>query len=356
MQRVATELHEALSSRTDIQLQSQILYSSWERINRAVPFFLVRSAAKLQRLASEEKIDAVLFSSMVTASLSVIRRRIFEKAGIKTAAIVHGEDVTLPVWIYQKFVPRIFNALDAVMPVSEATGVQCLDRGLSEDKLYVVPNGVKIERFTPPQDRAAMRNALVNAFDGDASPSLSDRALILCSVGRQVKRKGFAWFVANVMPQLPDDVHYWLAGDGPETEAIRAAARNHGVSERVRLLGRVSDEHLALLYRGADLFIMPNIPVPGTMEGFGVVLLEAGINGMPAIASRLEGIQDVIQEGQNGHFVDSGNAEGFRDTILSYFHDRKALEALSDSAYAFTRGTFGWKSVAKRYVNVLKGL
>lgn len=355
MQRVATELHHALEQLPGVHLESQILYSSWERVHQRVPYFLAKTAGRLSKVAREKSVDAVLFSSMVTASLAAFRKKRLQKANIKTAAIVHGQDVTTPFGPYQRFVPHVFNSIDAILPVSRATGEQCLERGLPPEKLHVVPNGVKLERFAPLVDRAQMKQELLEALNRQDTP-MSSNTLLLCSVGRQVKRKGFIWFIQHVMPRLPEDVHYWLAGDGPETEAIKRVAKETGLAHRVRLLGRVTDEELALLYRGADLFMMPNIPVPGTMEGFGVVLLECGLNGMPAIAARLEGIQDVIHENENGHFVESGDADGFTEFVLKYYNDRPALKELSYRAAKYTQDTFSWGAVAKQYVNVLKGI
>ena len=355
MQRVATELHHAIDQLPDVHLESQILHSSWERVHQRVPYFLFQTARRLSKVATDRSVDAILFSSMVTASLTTVRKKRLAKAGINTAAIVHGQDVTTPFGPYQRFVPHVFNSIDAILPVSRATGEQCLERGLPPEKLHVVPNGVKTERFAPLTDRRHMRSELLLALDNMDAP-LPANALLLCSVGRQVKRKGFSWFIQNVLPRLPEDVHYWLAGDGPETETIQRTAQEAGVAHRVRLLGRVTDEQLALLYRGADLFMMPNIPVPGTMEGFGVVLLECGINGMPAIAARLEGIQDVIKDGANGHFVESGDADGFTEWILRYYNDRSSLIGLSDRATAYTKNTFSWQAVARQYVDVLRGL
>ncbi len=286
MQRVATELHEALLENHDVQVRTQVLRSSWERTHLKTPFFLFNSAREIRYLIKQDKIDLILFSSMVTASLAVLLKKTLSKSRVKTAAIVHGQDVTTPFGPYQRFVPKVFHALQAVLPVSRATGEQCTQRGLPENKLFVVPNGVKLSRFEALANASTMRKALLAAV-GDATHPLPDNALLLCSVGRQVKRKGFAWFIQHVMPRLPDNVHYWLAGDGPETDDILKTATENKVAHRVRLLGRITDEHLALLYRGADLFMMPNIPVPGTMEGFGVVMLEAGMGGLPVIAAKL---------------------------------------------------------------------
>ena len=352
MQRVATELYEALCENSSVDVQPLVLHATWERTHLKAPLFLLKCARIIKRLAETKSVDTILFSSMVTASMAVWRKRQIRSAGIKTAAIVHGQDVTTPFGPYQRFVPRVFDALDAVLPVSRATGEQCLQRGLPENKLHVVPNGIKLSRFAPLGQRRQMRKALMDAM-GDPLP---EDALLLCSVGRHVKRKGFAWFIEEVMPRLPDDVHYWLAGDGPETDAIRQAVAHRDLAGRVRLPGRISDEHLELLYRGADLFVMPNIPVPGTMEGFGVVMLEAGLGGLPAVAARLEGIQDVISEGENGHFVESGDAEGFQNTIMHYYNDRAALDSASTKAAFHTANTFGWSAVAQQYIDTLTKL
>ncbi len=355
MQRVATELYDALLENKKVTVEPMVLRSTWERTHINTPFFILRSIRDIKRLLKQDAVDVILFSSMVTASIAVLINKSIKQAGIKTAAIVHGQDVTTPFGPYQKFVPKVFNALDAVLPVSRATGEQCTMRGLPKEKLHVLPNGVKLDRFAPLAPFATMRNELFDAFDMPHD-QLPTNALLLCSVGRQVKRKGFDWFIDNVMPRLPANVHYWLAGDGPEGPAIQALAEQHNLSDRVQLLGRVSDEQLACLYRGADLFMMPNVPVHGTMEGFGVVMLEAGMGGLPVIASRLEGIQDVITEGQNGHYVESGDTDGFIKAIMAYHNKPDAIVAASKRAFDHTANTFGWETVAGQYVDVLAAL
>lgn len=359
MQRVATKLHHALTEKaqrlSDLTYEAILLRSTWERTHWRVPGFLLKTAVRLARTAMQQSADVIVFSSMVTAALAVPLHGLFQRAGIATAAIVHGRDVTLPVGLYQWFVPKVFNALDAVLPVSRATGVACLERGLAPHKVQVVPNGIDRSRFPTPCPPSAMRQELTEHLDDPAHPLPSD-ALLLCSVGRHVTRKGFDWFVANVMPQVPESVHYWIAGDGPETDAIRTAIEANTLHPRVRLLGRISDANLTRLYRGADLFIMPNVPVPGDMEGFGIVMLEAGLCGTPAIAARLEGIQDVITPGVNGHLVDPASPEAFLRTLRPYIEDEEPLAALSAQAHQHTAETFGWTAIAERYIERMRAL
>ena len=360
MQRVALKLHDALtakareaeqSSDDSFHYDSLLLRSSWRWVHVRTPFFLAGTAARLVRAARRDEVDVVLFSSMVTAALAAPLQGVFRRHGVRTAAIVHGLDVTTPFPPYQWFVPKVFEALDAVFPVSRATARACLQRGASTNQVHVVPNGIDTDRFDAPQGRAAAREALEDI----QSPPPAD-ALLLCSVGRQVKRKGTAWFVDEVMPTLPSDVHYWIAGDGPQDEAIQAAIDRHDLGSRVRRLGRISNEALARLYRGADLFVMPNIPVEDDLEGFGIVLLEAGRCATPAVAARLEGIQDVITDGVNGHLVEPQDPAAFREAILQYRQAPDALAEAARRALTHTVETFSWPSVANLYVSALRTL
>jgi len=358
MQRVATKLHESLQKRAAsdaaLHYDACLLRSSWDWVHWKTPVFLLGSAWRIARAARRDAVDVVLFSSMVTAALAVPLQGLLRRHNVRTAAIVHGLDVTTPFPPYQWFVPKVFAALNAVLPVSRATAQACTDRGLAPGKAAVVPNGIDLDRFAPPADRAAMRAELCRSLGASDESALPDNALLLCSVGRHVKRKGFDWFIDAVLPRLPENVHYWIAGDGPETSAIRAAIDRRGLPDRVRVLGRISNADLERLYRGADLFVMPNVPVAGDMEGFGVVMLEAGLCGTPAVAARLEGIRDVISEGVNGHLVEPANPEAFASAIRRYLDAPEQLARFSDAAREHTVDTFGWPAVTNRYLSVLQ--
>lgn len=333
MQRVAVDLADALAKRDDLQYRQLVLRSAWRWHHIQCAPWLAATAARLHRIASQGQTDVVLFSSMVTGALATLIRKQCSAANIQLAAIAHGRDVTLP-GIYQTLqVRRTLRALDRVLPVSRATGLECEKRGMPPSRIQVIPNGVTVSRYT-------------------VGPGSEGRVQKLLSVGRLVKRKGFAWFVDQVMPMLPSHIEYWIAGTGPESEAIQHAATARGLEERVHLLGRCSDEHLVKLYSESDLLIMPNLPVEGDMEGFGVVMLEAGSSGTPAIAADLEGIRDVITNDVNGRLVPSGDASAFKNTILNY----PTSPAARAKAHKHTTAKFSWPSVAELYVRHLREL
>jgi phosphatidylinositol alpha-1,6-mannosyltransferase len=322
--------------------------------------FIVATMLKIRKAISLGEVDAVLFSAMPSAVIAPLLGKHARRAGVPLLAIAHGHDVILDNAVYRRMLKSVFANLDGVLAVSRSTGAASIARGLDESALYISPNGVDPDRFgnrgaALSFDRKERRALLQRTFPKLAG-KIPPGALVLCSVGRQVKRKGQEWFVRSVMPRLESEVHLVLGGRGPEAEAIGRAATESGMVARVHALGLVPEEKLAGLYCGSDLFVMPNIPVSGDMEGFGVVMLEAGLCGLPSIAARVEGIEDVIAEGVNGYAVAALDAAGFAERINLHAKDRAALDALSRSARAHTLNTYSWDVVAANIVETIRGV
>jgi phosphatidylinositol alpha-1,6-mannosyltransferase len=354
MQRVAIDLHDSLLRHQGISASALVLRAPWSQRSYRTPLFLGHALRRIRRMARAKEIDAVLFSSMVTGALAVPLRGLLRQQGVITATIANGLDATTAAWPYPLIVRRTFESVDAVLPISRATAEACYARGLAKEKTTVVPLGIRLDRFKPGIDRLTANSELVQMIQS-RQPS-AEIGLILCSAGRLVPRKGVEWFIANVMPLLPADVHYVVAGEGPERTKIEATVSRLGLEKRVTLLGRVTDRELEIVYRGSDLFLMPNVPVANDMEGFGLVMLEAGMCGLPVIASNLEGIADVITPGENGVLVESGNAAQFRDAVLRYYDDPERLEAHSARSRLHTVTRFGWEGVTGRYIDIISGL
>jgi phosphatidylinositol alpha-1,6-mannosyltransferase len=134
MQRVAEELLDTLLERTDVDVQPIVLRSSWKWIHVKVFPFLLSTFVTLRSRIKKGEVETILFSSMVTALLIIPLRPHLVRNRVKTAAIVHGLDVTTPSSVYQKLVRKIFQLVDVVLPVSGATGAQCTARGLEPDR------------------------------------------------------------------------------------------------------------------------------------------------------------------------------------------------------------------------------
>jgi glycosyltransferase involved in cell wall biosynthesis len=206
----------------------------------------------------------------------------------------------------------------------------------------VIPNGVHPGEFV----LGARRRDLIQEVEMGLGRSLAGKRLLL-TVGRLVKRKGVLWFVEEVVPRLGDDFVYIVVGVGPELGAIRAAVQRHGLQERVILAGRQPDRLRNCLLNIADAFIMPNITVPGDVEGFGIAAIEAGACGLPVVAAGIQGIRDAVIDGVTGHLVGERDAEGFLDRIRSLDLDRRLIR---ERVQAY----FSWEQIGLTYAEMLK--
>ena len=346
MQNVSVQMTEAISRRKDVEIESIILHSSWRFIGIKTFFFLVTLLWRIPLKVKHFKPDVVLFSSMVTAGVLPF---FIKKPKVPCVTINHGQDVTLPVRIYQWYLPYVFNNLQGVISVSSATRNASIQRGMKPEIGVALPNGfdASVEEKLPKKDEA--RKILEVKFQIDLTGKK-----ILLTVGRQVKRKGHQWFIEEAINKIKTDVVYLIVGDGPEYETIRRIREEMGLQEKIVMTGKLSSEMLNICYSAADLFVMPNIPVDGDMEGFGIVLLEANMSGVPAVASDLEGIKDVIKQGVNGYRLPSGDSEKFANKIDYIFENE--LEALSEKSKKYVLKTFNWDSVVDKYVRFLKNL
>ena len=259
--------------------------------------------------------------------------------------IVHGLDITYANPLYQAFwVSFALRRMNRLFAVGNETIRQARARGVAADACRFIPNGVDVapESVEAEGDTARVRR--------------QGEGFYLLTLGRLVERKGVAWFLREVFPLLGDDVHYWIAGDGPCRGEIEAAVAALPSPERVTVFGQVSAAEKSALMREADLFVQPNIPVAGDMEGFGLVVLEAAIAGLPVVASRLEGLRDAIAEGENGVLVEPGDAEGFVRHIQRFASESGAAATFGERAQAYTRTHCGWNLVARLYLDEMRNL
>ncbi|BAY93087.1 MULTISPECIES: glycosyltransferase family 4 protein [unclassified Tolypothrix] len=144
--------------------------------------------------------------------------------------------------------------------------------------------------------------------------------IVILSVGRLVKRKGFDRIIHN-LPHLIAaglNVYYLICGRGPMESELNELANRLDVNSRVILTGYISDADLAGYYSACDIFSMLTFYDSNSrsIEGFGIVYLEAGYFSKPVIASRVGGVEDAVFHGETGLLVDPNSSE----EILSVLH------------------------------------
>ena len=116
-----------------------------------------------------------------------------------------------------------------------------------------------------------------------------------------------------------------LIGDGPDRSAAEYLARRLGVHDRIHFLGK--QDNVNELLPLADLMLMPS-----EMESFGLAALEAMACRVPAIATRVGGVPELIDDGVNGLLFDVGDIEAMAAAAIDLLSDPARLEAMSAAA------------------------
>lgn len=342
MERFAYDLSNALDTK------AQLTKITWGGSNKwlpvVLPVFFLRGC---WTLLTQKDIDIIQMQDAVQAPIGWLLHVLFRKPFV---VVAHGLDITYKMSFYQKVILPFVRKADAVISISSATKDEADKRGVTKTRSYVVTLGTHDDYGTPTPNRALLAEHL--------KLQLTDKKLLL-TTGRLVKRKGVVWFIQNVLPQLVKadrSVLYLVAGAGQEREAIEKAINEMGMKNHVALLGRVSDEDRSLLYQSCDVFVMPNIIVPGDMEGFGIVVHEAATAELPVVASSLEGIKDALVQGKNGIMVQTGDAEAFTREITALLADTKKRQSFGKEARRFTLKTYSWDAIASQYITIYEKL
>jgi glycosyltransferase involved in cell wall biosynthesis len=312
------------------------------RGKKFLPFFL--PYAIFYALLHARKYDVILLGDGVLGILGFIVKLFYPKQ--KVVSIVHGLDLTFKNSFYQSLWVKMFlPGLDACFAVSTETRATAIQQGLAPEKVFVIPNGVDLV-YTPLHHH---RDSLSQLLKRDLSETV-----VLLTAGRLAKRKGANWFIREVLPQLPSNTLYVLAGDGPERTAIEESIKELSLESRVILLGRVSDDDRALLLHTVDIFVQPNIPVPGDMEGFGIAVIEASLLGRPVVASNLEGLKDAIIEERNGKLVTPLDVDAWVEVLTPLIQSKEARQTLGQKAHQYTLDHYHWEKISQLYIETLE--
>ena len=176
-------------------------------------------------------------------------------------------------------------------------------------------------------------------------PKHSGRERYILFIGRLVRRKGASWFAKNVLPALPDDVKFYVAGKSWGCPGVEMLKNN----PRVNLLGYVPDNELPALISESEMIVMPNISSPDKTdaEGFGLVALEGPAHGVPCVASSIEGLQDAVRPSETGFLVSAEDTDAWITQVNQILEwNKEERESFGRKAKEYLCTYFSWSRVA----------
>ena len=218
--------------------------------------------------------------------------------------VVHGEHGTLQLHRRQRLFQRYAWArVDRLLSVSTRLAERMAhELAFPPDRIQTIHNGVELSRFQGRITREEARRTLALPLD---TP-------VVGAVGRLVPVKDHRCLVEAIAALGRDGLHPMIviAGEGPERHAIQERAAALGIEGQLRLLGHRDDVDTVLA--ALDVFVLPS-----RSEGLNNTILEAMAAGLPVVATRVGGADEMVIDGGTGLLVAPGSPEKIGDAVKS---------------------------------------
>src|SRR5690554_956320 len=308
---------------------------------KPLPLFLFIAACKAVWFALRWKPDVILAGSGLTAPIAWLASKL---CGAKSAAYLHGFDITVKDRVYQRLWTPTFKKLDRIIVNSTPTKRLAFAAGVPEKKISIVYPGVSLPEQPQPHSAIA-------AFK--QQHGLEDKKILL-SVGRLTTRKGLKEFIEQALPTIVQEIPETIlviVGEAPKNslgagiqtqESIEQAAEFLGLQQHLRFLGVITDKtKLATVYEAADVHVFPVRHIPDDPEGFGMVAIEAAAHGLPTVAFATGGIVDAVKHGESGYLVENNNYAELRALVVKVLLSPTNTETTQIFAQQFAWACFG---------------
>lgn len=258
---------------------------------------------KLFLLIRKEKIK-IVHTHLVHAS--IVGRIAAKLAGIKTVLTTRHyayerKEQTLIYWLERK--TACLN--EVTIAISNAVRNYLLNNEeYKPQKVVVIHNAIDLDLFDSCSGEPMLRTG---------------ENFLIGTVGRLHPQKGYDTLLKS-MPQVIEKfphVKLMIIGNGFQKEYLERFCSNLGISEQVTFLGRKTPAEVIGFLRNIDLFVLAS-----NWEGFGIVVLEAMAEAKPVIATNVEGLPEVVEDGQTGFLVSPVQPIELANRIIELLNDR----------------------------------
>lgn len=293
-----------------------------DEFNRRQPFDIIplpdRSAGSGWQIERTRLINRAARAPRPALLIATGRRSLLTAAalhavyGLPWIGVGHGSEFLSRSRLNRLMTGRALGSAAAVIAVSEYTA-GLIRAAARPRRMIVIPNAADGERFRPGLDVSTLRQRW----------ELGNGPVIL-TVGQVSERKAQD-VIIRAMPRVlaaRPDATYVIAGLPTLQERFAALAEELGVGRRVRFVGLVADDELATAFNLADVFaLVSRRTATGDVEGFGIVVQEAALCGVPAVVSRDCGLTEAIREGETGLSVPPDDPEATAAALLALLQD-----------------------------------
>lgn len=266
------------------------------------------------------------------------------------AAVDHGtsREGSLRYRVTRALETFAIKRADAVTTICEGLKNDILARGISAEKVTVIPNAVNIENFTvgvTPDTQLAQELGL-------------EDKQILGFIGSYYGYEGLN-ILLDALPKMltqNPDVRVLLVGGGPQEEALKAQAAQLNITDKVIFIGRVPHDQVQRYYNLIDILVYPRLKIRLTDLVTPLKPLEAMAQGRLLAASDVGGHRELIQDGKTGILFKADDATSLANSVLTLLNSPNKWESLRHQGRLFVETERNWPISVARYESVYNRL
>jgi glycosyltransferase involved in cell wall biosynthesis len=260
------------------------------------------------------------------------------------ALVLASPGVAIECHYHDEFMKRTLTKIPKIICVSDYVKLQVSDYFLlPKFKTITIPNAVNPEDFHNLQgiDVEPFRKDLARGHDK-----------IILFVGRLVYEKGVHILISS-MPKILRNINARLVivGDGPIKRSLERLIRQRSLNSHVLFAGSVDDETLRLIYRVADVSVVPSL-----IEPFGIAAIQAFATRTPLVVANSGGLSEIVENDKTGVKVIPNDAESLAKGVTKILSDPLFAESLRTNAYTELLDKYTWEKVGDKTRNLYKSL
>ena len=262
------------------------------------------------------------------------------------AAVDHGttKEGSLRYRLTKMLETYVFKNANAVTTICEGLRKDIISRGVSADKITVIPNAVDIEKFTYGEQSDPELLQKLNLVD----------KTVLGFIGSFYAYEGLL-LLLDALPEIIQhnpNVRLLLVGGGPQDKQIKSKVAAMGLQDSVVLTGRVPHDQVQQYYNLVDVFVYPRLSMRLTDLVTPLKPLEAMAQGRVLIASDVGGHHELIQDKVTGYLFKAGDRASLAETVAYAIKDRPNWEKLRLAGRQYVESERNWQKSVGNYQDV----
>ena len=314
-------------------------FSGWK------PYRRIRKAIYLKKFIKNNNIEAIYADSWKSVEY-------LNQANTKIVVLAHGTEIPKTYFdtfytylnIKKRRIIKSYTNCQKIAANSAYTrDLMIASLRINSDKIKIIHPGIDIyEDFISDEDRENVKKIIK-----DATP-------IISTLARVEKRKGHK-FVINAISELKSkfpNMLYLIAGKGPYLDEIKKYVSKLKIEKNVVFLGWITEPEKSLVLQSSDIFVMTPSQVGESIEGFGMVFIDAAFHGIASIGTLSGGISDAVIDNKTGLLCEEGNQASITKNIDKLLSNKELRVKLGKNGKERARSEYSWNAKVIEYLNI----